>query len=137
MVNGRRQRLRFGICGLGFMGRTYFGHLRNHAGAQVVAVCDRDPQRRAGDLSSATGNIGPGEAERLDLSGVAAYADVAELIGDPQVDAVAITLPTPLHADVAEAALAAGKHVICEKPMAPDLGACDRMVRAAERAAAR
>ena len=134
MMNGRRQRLRFGVCGLGFMGRTHFAHLRNHAGAEVVAVCDRDPRRRAGDLSTATGNIGPSDAERLDLSGVAAYESVAELVGDPQVDAIAITLPTPLHAEVAEAALAAGKHVICEKPMAPDLAACDRMVRAVERA---
>ena len=126
--------LRFGICGLGFMGRTYFAHLREHPHARVVALCDRDPQRRAGDWTASAGNIAFSTPERIDLSGVAVYATWREMIRDPAVDVVAVTLPTPLHVEVTEAALTAGKHVLCEKPMALDLAGCDRMIRAATRA---
>jgi predicted dehydrogenase len=116
------------------MGRTYFGHLAKHARARVVAVCDRDPQRRAGNWSDAVGNIGPRGGERADLAGIACCAEVGELVADPNVDVVAVTLPTPLHAPVTEQALAAGKHVICEKPMAGNLADCERMIEAAQRA---
>jgi len=125
------QRLRVGICGLGFMGRTYFRHLREHPLARVVAVCDRLPALRAGHWDSPTGNIPTQMPLHPNLTGVAAYAGPAELIHDANVDVVAITLPTPLHAEVAEQALLAGKHVICEKPMARDLSGCDRMIAAA------
>jgi predicted dehydrogenase len=122
--------LRFGICGLGFMGRTYFAHLHAHPRARVVAVCDRDAARRAGQWHAA-GNIDSPAAARADLRGVRAYATPAELLRDPDVDAVAVTLPTPLHADTTIAALRAGKHVLCEKPMALDLAGCDHMIAAA------
>jgi predicted dehydrogenase len=127
-----QQKLSFGICGLGFMGRTHFGHLRKHALARVVAVCDADPDLRTGNWSRSTGNIDPRCAERADLAGVAAYATPDELIRDPAVEVVLIALPTPLHVEVTEAALAAGKHVFCEKPMALDVPGCERMIRAAE-----
>nr|CAI78888.1 dehydrogenase [uncultured bacterium] len=133
-MSASQEKLRFGICGLGFMGRTYFHHLCNHPRASVVAVCDRDPQLRAGDWAQATGNIGPRAGQRVDLGGATAYSDPQELIGDPDVDVVAVTLPTPLHAPVTEQALAAGRHVLCEKPMARDLEGCDRMIWAAEQA---
>ncbi|MGD8451062.1 MAG: Gfo/Idh/MocA family oxidoreductase [Phycisphaerae bacterium] len=127
-----QQPLRFGICGLGFMGRTHFAHLRQHPRAQVTAVCDRNPQLRSGQWGAPTGNMGNVPEQTADLTGVTTYADPAELIADPQVDVVAVTLPTPCHADVSEAALRGGKHVFCEKPMALDLAGCDRMLRAAE-----
>jgi len=102
----------------------------------VVAVCDRDERRRSGDWRDAVGNLdlGQGAGGRVSLAGVAAYATPQELIADPNVDAVLITLPTALHAEVAIAALEAGKHVLCEKPMALRVGACDRMIRAAQAA---
>ena len=128
------EKLRFGICGLGFMGRTHFARLRVHPQAEVVAVCDQDARRRGGDWSDAVGNLNVGQADggRSSLAGIAAYATVEELIADPRVDAVLVALPTPLHAGVTVAALAAGKHVLCEKPMAGRVADCDRMVRAAQ-----
>lgn len=127
------QPLRIGICGLGFMGRQYFSHLRDHASTRVVAVCDRDAGRRAGDWSDSVGNIGAREGQRGDMAGINAYADWNELIADESVDAVAITLPTPMHTDATVRALEAGKHVLCEKPMALTLADCDRMIAAAQR----
>ena len=128
------QPLRFGICGLGFMGRTHFNLLRAHPGARVVAVCDRSEDLRAGNWQRATGNLDPQPAERVDLSGISAYASAEELIADSDIDVVIVTLPTPLHADVSVRALAAGRHVLCEKPMSVELDDCDRMIAAAEQA---
>ena len=122
-----------GICGLGFMGRQYFSHLREHGHARVVAVCDRDAERRAGKWADPVGNISAGDRERVDMAGIDAYDDWEALIDDERVDVVAVTLPTPTHADVTVQALEAGKHVLCEKPMALTLADCDRMIAAAER----
>ncbi len=72
--------------------------------------------------------------EQVDLTGIKTYANLDDLLRDPQVDLVDITLPTALHADVAIRALEAGKHVLCEKPMALKLADCERMVAAAKKA---
>jgi predicted dehydrogenase len=127
-------RLRFGVCGLGFMGRSHFARLRGHSRAAIVAICDHDARRRSGDWGDELGNLDLGQAAagRVALDDIAAYATPDELIADPNVEAVLITLPTALHAGVAIAALQAGKHVLCEKPMAMTVGDCDRMIRAAE-----
>ncbi len=113
------------------MGRTYFAHLRPHPRARVAAVFDRDPRRRSGDWGAAAGNLGAASGARGDMDGVRSCASVEELLADESVCAIAVTLPTPLHADVTVAALRAGKHVICEKPMALSLRDCDRMIDAA------
>ena len=57
-----------------------------------------------------------------------------ELVADPAVDIVAITTPNTLHCEMALAALAAGKHVYCEKPLAPTVDEARAMTQAAERA---
>src|SRR4051794_41046982 len=101
--------------------------------ARVAAISTRNPQRLSGDWRGIQGNFGP-PGEQVDLTGVAAYANLDDLLDDPQIDLVDITLPTPQHADVAIRALEAGKHVFCEKPMALQIGDCDRMVEAANRA---
>lgn len=59
------------------------------------------------------------------------YCDFRELLEDRLVEAVAICLPAPLHAEVALAALQAGKHVMIEKPLALSLDDCDRVVEEA------
>jgi predicted dehydrogenase len=130
------RKLRFGICGLGFMGRGHFARLRRQPRAEVVAICDQDERRRGGDWSDVVGNLDLGQDARgrVSLARIVTYATPGELISDPNVDAVLITLPTALHAEVAVAALHAGKHVLCEKPMALRVGACDRMIRAAQAA---
>jgi phthalate 4,5-cis-dihydrodiol dehydrogenase len=63
-----------------------------------------------------------------------AFSTVAELCRSPEVDAVWIATPNLQHCEHAVAAADAGKHVICEKPMAVTLAECDRMVEAAARA---
>lgn len=124
--------LRIGIAGVGFMGMVHYLSYAKLRGVKVAAICDPNPKKRAGDWRSIRGNFGP-PGERMHLAGVTAYETVEELIADESLDAIDITLPPALHADVACKALAAGKHVFCEKPMAMRPADCDRMVRAARR----
>lgn len=126
-------KLRFGICGLGFMGRSHLARLRGHPHAEVVAVCDRDPARRAGDWSDALGNLNLNQETdgRQALENVQAYAEAQELIADADVQAIVVALPTHLHAAISIAALQAGKHVLCEKPMAYHPNECNHMLAAA------
>jgi predicted dehydrogenase len=131
-VSRQKPVLGVGICGLGFMGRTYFNLLRSHSRAQVVAVCDRNERLLRGDWSDAVGNLGPQSGQRVDLEGIAVYRTPQELVADPRVDAVIVALPTPLHAEIAVLALQAGRHVLCEKPMARTLEEADRMIAAAK-----
>jgi predicted dehydrogenase len=126
-------KLRFGICGLGFMGRTHFARLCQHPRAAVVAVCDCDPALRRGEWEGRFGNLDLGSAPpRKALCGVAAYETAEELIADANVEVVLIALPTPQHAPLSIAALQAGKHVLCEKPMAYRPSDCNRMLAAAK-----
>src|SRR5215475_6613550 len=59
------------------------------------------------------------------------HTDWRELLRDAEVDAVYVATPVSLHAEQAVAAAEAGKHVLCEKPMALDAASCERMVAAA------
>jgi predicted dehydrogenase len=121
-----------GILGLGFMGNCHFNAYRAIEGARVAALCDSDPTRLQADAAVA-GNIAAGGA-RKDLTDVKTYTNAEELFADPGVDVVDITLPTYLHAEYAIRALQAGKHVICEKPMAICSGDAKKMVAAAKQA---
>jgi predicted dehydrogenase len=125
--------LRIGILGLGFMGLVHFKNFMKAKGAKVTAICDVDPAKRKGNWSKIGGNIGSGSG-RVDLSKFSVYADPAKLNADPNVDVVDITLPTFLHARTAIAALKAGKHVICEKPMALNSREAAKMIAVAKRA---
>ena len=60
------------------------------------------------------------------------HADWRDLIADPEIEAVYIATPVHLHAEQTIAAAAAGKHVLCEKPMALNVAECDRMIAACE-----
>ncbi|MEQ8849827.1 Gfo/Idh/MocA family oxidoreductase [Botrimarina sp.] len=125
--------LKIGIAGVGFMGMVHYLTYQKLRGAKVAAICDPDPEKRSGDWRGIQGNFGP-PGERMDLSGVAAYESLDELIADESLDLIDITLPPALHADAACRALSAGKHVFCEKPMAMRPADCDRMQRAADKA---
>jgi predicted dehydrogenase len=125
--------IRVGIVGIGFMGWIHWLAYQKMRGVEVAAICTRDTRRLGGDWRGIQGNFGP-PGEKVDLKNVAAYADVDEMLADKRIDLVDITLPTYLHADAAIRALRAGKHVLCEKPMALRLSDCKRMV-AAEKAA--
>ena len=60
-----------------------------------------------------------------------AYASYEEMLADPELDAVSVCAANAFHAEMTIAALKAGKHVLCEKPMATSLEDCERMVEAA------
>ena len=60
--------------------------------------------------------------------------DWSQLVRDPDIGIVSVTTPNTLHRPMALAAIAAGKHVYCEKPLAPTVAACEEMMLAAERA---
>ena len=122
-----------GIVGLGFMGYTHFTASRRLRGGKVVAIATRDPKKRSGDWTSIQGNFGP-RGGHVDLSKVEVFAEMDELLADPRIDLVDICLPTDLHEGAVKAALAAGKHVIVEKPISIDPKAADRMIKLADRA---
>lgn len=120
---------RVGIVGLGFMGMVHYLSYQKLLGVKVVALCEQNPKRLAGDWTNIKGNFGP-PGKQMDLAGIATYESVKALIDDERVDLVDITLPPALHAEVAIKALQAGKHAFCEKPMAMTVEACDRMLAA-------
>lgn len=106
-----------GIIGCG--GIAQEGHIPAllAAGVEIGAVCDAN-EARAMDVG-----------ERFGVSGV--YTDYEGLLRRPDLDLVTIALPNALHARAAVAALAAGKHVLCEKPMSVDSAGAEEMVAAA------
>ena len=109
---------RIGIIGLGFMGRMHYGAYEKLPDARVVAVSDENPRRAAGDLSDGWGNVPGADVQRLPMDRIRGTTDWRELIRWDDVDVVNVCVPTPMHVEVATAALAAGKHVLCEKPLA-------------------
>ena len=62
-----------------------------------------------------------------------AYASYEALLQDPEIDAVSVCAANTVHAEITVAALNAGKHVLCEKPMATTIEDCEAMVEAAEK----
>lgn len=125
--------INIGVIGLGMMGLTHLDVYAGSKSAKVVAIADADPGRRSGTVK-ARGNV-EGQAQgRFDVASVTGYADGMELIRDPQVAAVDICLPTPLHMKFAIAAMEAGKHVLVEKPLARTSADAFAVADAADRA---
>ncbi|HEY5880080.1 MAG TPA: Gfo/Idh/MocA family oxidoreductase [Nakamurella sp.] len=112
------QPVRVGLIGSGWIGRFHGESLaRRIPETDLVAVADP----------------APGAAERVagELGAPHWYTDAAELIGDPDVEAVVIASPARFHADLVVAAAAAGKAVFVEKPMALTIADADRAIAAA------
>jgi predicted dehydrogenase len=125
--------IRVGLVGIGFMGWIHWLAYQRLGVAKVTAISTRNSQRLAGDWRGIQGNFGP-PGEQVDLTDVHAYAELDDLLNDPQIDLVDLTLPPAQHADATVRALKAGKHVFCEKPMALKLADCERMEAAAKKA---
>lgn len=104
--------------GLGAAGAAVLPFVDAHPDVVVVAGADPDAAARTGFAGT----------------GAAAFATVAELVQCGEVDAVYIASPTQLHPEHVQQALAAGKHVIVEKPMAPSLADAEAMVQQARAA---
>lgn len=121
------------IAGIGFMGWIHYLAYQKVKGIKLAAICTRDKKRRSGDWTGIQGNFGP-PGEKVNLDGVAKYAELDELLADPKIDVVDLCLPPHLHESAAIACLKAGKHAFVEKPMALTAAGCDRMVKAAKKA---
>ena len=114
-------RLRLAIVGCGNISRLNAPGYLLHPRCEVVALCDARPERAK--RRAAEWGISP----RL-------YSDLAQVLDDPGVDAVELLTPTYVHADQIVAALAAGKHVSCQKPLAITVAEADRIAAAVARA---
>jgi predicted dehydrogenase len=108
--------LRAAIVGAGFIGAVHARSARM-AGAVLDAVAASTPERSAE------------AAERLGAA--RPYAEPEKLVTDPDIDVVHLCTPNHLHEPLAAAALAAGKHVVCEKPLALDGAGATRLAAAA------
>lgn len=98
------EKLRVAVIGTGFVGRVHVENIRRQTDAEVVAIADQ-----TADLAASFGTaLGIGRTE----------GDYRVLLADPAIDAVHICTPNKTHYPIARDALAAGKHVICEKPLA-------------------
>lgn len=123
--------LRIGIVGLGFMAATHLKAMRLVNGARVSALCNPSGRHLDGDFSQVAGNLPGQEPLRWDMKGVKAFRDPAAFIRDEEIDIIDICTPTASHHELAIAALMAGKHVLCEKPLARNSSQAREMLEAA------
>ena len=109
----------FGIIGAGVIGAVHADAIGMVPGARLAAVTDVVPESAK---------------ELAGRHGCAAEPDVPALLGRPDVDVVSICVPSGLHAEVGTQAVAAGKHLVIEKPIDVTLEAADRLIAAARAA---
>jgi len=108
------------IVGCGQIARAHANAIGQLRGAELVACCDTNEEALR---CFAEANSVPRR-----------YRELAEVLGDDEVQAVALCLPHDVHCRAAVAAAEAGKHILCEKPMAISLAEADRMIAAADEA---
>ena len=119
-----------GVIGLGFMGMVHIKSYRKLSGARIAALSDAFKKPVDGVLPGVGGNITDGDALRVDEN-CRFYENWEDMIADPEIDLIDICVPTADHVRISVAALAAGKNVVCEKPMARTSEECRRIVEAA------
>jgi len=110
---------RFGVIGTGLWGSFHCKTLTALPAAAVVAVCDSNSARAA--------------EMQAQFAIRKSYTDYRELIADPHVEAVTVATPDFAHANIVLAAIAAGKHVMSEKPLATTLAEAEVIAAAAAR----
>jgi len=115
--------------GIGLIGTGYMGKCHALAWTSVHAVFGDVPSIDLVHLSEVTDDLARQRAGEFGFA--RSGADWRALVADPEVDIVSITTPNQFHAEMAIAALEAGKHVWCEKPMATSLADAERMRDAA------
>ena len=119
--------LGIGIIGTGFMGKAHAFAYR----AALAAFPDI-PAPRLEMIADVEEGLAARAAHQYGFA--RSTASWRQLVNDPRIDAVSITTPNTLHKEMALAAIAAGKHVHCEKPLSPSLAESALMVEAAEKA---
>lgn len=113
-------KINVGFIGAGQISELHARGYENNPTGRLVALVDANPK------------VAEQRANEFNLSRW--YTDYHELLADPHIEAVEILLPHHLHLEVTLEALAAGKHVSLQKPMAITLDEADRMIAAADRA---
>jgi predicted dehydrogenase len=109
--------MKFAVIGAGgVIGQLRARSVIENPDSQLIGVADAD-------VSKAGQAVG--------TSGSAVHSDYRRLLDDPRVEAVIISTPVPLHEEMATAAFAAGKHVLCEKPLSNSVSSCRRILEAA------
>lgn len=109
--------MHWGIMGTGRIAHTFITALRDSAEEQVVAVAGRDLDRA--------------QAYAAQLGVPRAYGSYTELLADPEVEIVYVAVPNSLHAEWTIASARAGKHILCEKPLATNQAEAEVMFSAA------
>jgi UDP-N-acetylglucosamine 3-dehydrogenase len=112
--------LRIALIGAGTMGRWYAQCFSEYDACELVAVCDVELARA--------------EAVARAWGPARAYADFRDMLAGQELDAVAVATPDRLHREPVTACLEAGKHVLCEKPLATTVADGERMIEACQRA---
>ncbi|MBI1319403.1 MAG: gfo/Idh/MocA family oxidoreductase [Candidatus Hydrogenedens sp.] len=112
--------VRYGLIGFGAWGSHHARAITECPGAELVAIAARSEASQ--------------EAARVAHPGIEVLGDFRQLLKRPDIDVVDVVLPTDLHHEVGLAVLAAGKHLLLEKPMALCEAHCDDLIRAAEHA---
>jgi predicted dehydrogenase len=107
------RKINIALVGLGF-GAEFIPIYQRHPNARLVAICQRSQKKL-----DAVGDA-------FDIA--KRYTDYADLLADPEVDAIHINTPIPDHAGMSIDALKAGKHVACTVPMATSLADCRKIV---------
>ncbi|MBB5692324.1 Gfo/Idh/MocA family protein [Muricoccus pecuniae] len=111
--------INWGIVGYGWVARDYAAPAILAAGHSLHAVCDPTPAAQA--------------AARALAPAAAIHGELAPLLADPALDAIYVATPNHLHRAAVEAAAAAGKAVLCEKPMAATLADAEAMAASVAR----
>jgi predicted dehydrogenase len=124
---------KIGLVGLGFMAATHLKAYREVKDAQIVALCNPSGRHLDGDFSDVAGNVGDNEPIRLEPDSFKGYTAYKEMIADPDIDAIDICAPTFIHRELSVLALNAGKHVLCEKPLARSSRDALQIIEAAEK----
>lgn len=115
----------FAVVGLGHIAKPFLEELQGSLTCRVAALVSGDPAKAAA------------MAKKYGADATYSYADFDRIAENPAVDAVYIALPVSMHREYTERAAAAGKHVLCEKPMAPNSADAEAMIAACRAAGVR
>jgi len=123
--------VKMGLIGAGTMGAYYALAFRQCKASRLVAVCDLD-QKKAKALARKFGESASCGASAA-YGAPAAYGDYEKMLRNEELDAVTVATPDFAHRAPVLACLAAGKHVLCEKPLATTIRDCEAIGRAVRR----
>ena len=104
-------------------------------GCGKIAQVRHIPEYASNPNCELVGFFNPTKSRAEDMAakyGGKAYDSAEELLADPEIDAVSVCAANNAHAELTIKALKAGKHVLCEKPMAVTLADCEEMVKVAK-----